>query len=146
MTIIALPPLERTLPALLTRQADRFGDRPLVTVGGQTWTLRQARDIAARRGGSLRQAGIQRGDRVAALCGNTPELLELALGCGWIGAILVPLNTAAMGPQIGYYLRDSGARLLVIEHRLSRPPRSQRRLPAPASLGSRRRPRRPDPG
>jgi crotonobetaine/carnitine-CoA ligase len=85
-------------------------------VDDQTWTFPQARDIAARRGGSLRQAGIQRGDRVAALCGNTPELLELALGCGWIGAILVPLNTAAMGPQIGYYLRDSGARLLVIDH------------------------------
>ena len=116
MTIATLPPLERTVPILLTRQADRFGDRPLVTVDDQIWTFHQARNIAASRGGSLRQAGIRRGDRVAALCGNAPELLELALGCGWIGAILVPLNTAAMGPQIGYYLRDSGARLLVIEH------------------------------
>ncbi|HEY4174033.1 MAG TPA: ATP-dependent acyl-CoA ligase, partial [Rhodopila sp.] len=45
------------------------------------------------------------------------ELLELVLGCGWIGAVLVPINTAAMGPQIGYYLRNCGARLLVTEHR-----------------------------
>ena len=32
--------------------------------------------------------------------------------------MLVPINTAAMGPQIGYYLRDSGARLLVAEQRV----------------------------
>jgi carnitine-CoA ligase len=107
--------MDRTLPGMLVAQAARHRDRPLVTVGVQTWSFRQACAIAARRGGSLRQAGIQRGDRVAALCGNSPELLELALGCGWIGAVLVPLNTAAMGPQIGYYLRDSGARLLVAE-------------------------------
>jgi carnitine-CoA ligase len=115
MTTTSLPPMDRTLPAMLKTQAARHGDRPLVTMGGQSWSFRQACDFAARRGGSLRQAGIRRGDRVAALCGNVPELLELALGCGWIGAVLVPLNTAAMGPQIGYYLRDSGARLLVVE-------------------------------
>ena len=110
-------PMDRTLPALLRLGAERHGGRPLVTVNATTWTVSEACVIAARRGGSLREAGIQRGDRVAALCGNCPELLELVLGCGWIGAVLVPINTAAMGPQIGYYLRDCGARLLVAEHR-----------------------------
>ena len=36
----------------------------------------------------------------------------VARGCG---AAAVPINTAAMGPQIGYVVRDSAARLLVIE-------------------------------
>jgi crotonobetaine/carnitine-CoA ligase len=117
MTATPLAPLDRTLPAMLTLQAQRHGDRPLVTVGDTTWTFEQARAIAACRGGSLRNAGIRRGDRVAVLCGNRRELLELFLGCGWIGAVLVPLNTAAMGPQIGYYLRNCDARLLVVEQR-----------------------------
>jgi crotonobetaine/carnitine-CoA ligase len=107
----------RTLPAMLMARAKDGGERPLVTAGASTWTVAEACDIAARRGGSLRDAGVLRGDRVAALCGNGPELLELVLGCGWIGAVLVPINTAAMGPQIGYYLRDCGARLLVAEER-----------------------------
>jgi crotonobetaine/carnitine-CoA ligase len=110
-----LAPMDRTLPSMLRSQADP--DRALVTVGAITWTVAQACQIAARRGGSLRDARVQRGDRVAALCGNGQELLELVLGCGWIGAVLVPINTAAMGPQIGYYLRNCGARLLVTEHR-----------------------------
>jgi carnitine-CoA ligase len=112
--MVAAP--DRTLPNLLRLGAERYGDRPLVTVSGTTWTFAQACSIAAARGGSLRDAGIRRGDRVAALCGNCSELLELVLGCGWIGAVLVPVNTAAMGPQIGYYFRDCGARLLVAEH------------------------------
>ncbi len=117
VSIPPFAPLDRTLPRMLSLQAERHGDRPLVSVHAQSWTVREACDIAARRGGSLRAAGIQRGDRVAALCGNGPDLLELVVGCAWIGAVLVPINTAAMGPQIGYYLRDSGAKLLVLEER-----------------------------
>src|ERR1700742_1898292 len=112
-----LPPMDRTLPAMLRSRAQADPDRALVTIGATTWTAARACQIAARRGGSLRDARVQRGDRVAALCGNRQELLELVLGCGWIGAVLVPINTAAMGPQIGYYLRNCGARLLVVEHR-----------------------------
>src|SRR5437879_2264602 len=60
-------------------------------------------------------AGVSAGDRVAILCSNRLEMLEIILGCGWIGAIAVPINTAAMGPQIGYYLSNSGACLFAIE-------------------------------
>jgi crotonobetaine/carnitine-CoA ligase len=49
------------------------------------------------------------------MCGNRVEFLEVFLACGWIGAVSVPINTASMGPQIQYFLANSGARLLVIE-------------------------------
>ena len=71
--------------------------------------------IVARRAGALRAAGIARGDRVALMCSNRAELLETFLACGWIGAVAVPINTASMGPQIEYYLTNSGAKLLVLE-------------------------------
>jgi crotonobetaine/carnitine-CoA ligase len=108
-------PPERTLPALLQRQARRYGDKPLVAVAGAAWTYRDAMQVAARRGAALRAAGVGRGERVAILCGNRAEFLEAFLGCGWIGAVAVPINAASMGPQIGYVLADSGARLLVVE-------------------------------
>jgi crotonobetaine/carnitine-CoA ligase len=65
----------------------------------------------------LRAAGVQRGDRVAVMCSNRAEFIETVLGCGWMGAVAVPINTASMRPQIEYVLSDSGARLLVIEDR-----------------------------
>ena len=36
------------------------------------------------------------------MCGNRVEFLEIFLGCGWLGAVAVPINTASMGPQIEY--------------------------------------------
>jgi carnitine-CoA ligase len=112
---IELAPHERTLPALLKRQAESFGDRPLMSIAGGEWTHRDASAIAAARAGALRQAGIGRGDRVALMCSNRVEFVEAFLACGWIGAIAVPINSASMGPQIEYQLANSGARLLVIE-------------------------------
>ena len=112
---VNLPRSQRTVPQMLAVQAERHGDRPLLTIGEVTWTFRDAASIAARRAGTLAAAGIAAGDRVALLLGNRFELMEMVLACGWMGAIAVPINTAAMGPQISYFLRDSGARVLVIE-------------------------------
>ena len=111
----ALPLSERTLPALLQRQAERFGERPALTLAGAEWRHADAAVEAARVGAAFRTAGIRRGDRVALMAGNRVESLSVFLGCGWIGAISVPINTASMGPQIAYFLADSGARLLVID-------------------------------
>jgi len=114
---IELTPHERTLPVLLKRQAEVFGERPLMTIAGGEWTHRDAPNAAARRAGALRTSGIARGDRVALMCSNRLEFLEAFLGCGWIGAVSVPVNSASMGPQIEYLLANSGTRLLVIEDR-----------------------------
>ena len=110
-----LPPAQRTLPAMLRFAAERFGDKPLLHLAGTRWSHREAAELTARRAASLQAAGVAQGERVALLCSNRCELLETFLACGWLGAMSVPLNTASMGPQIAYYLANSGARLLVIE-------------------------------
>lgn len=113
-----LPPASRTVPAMLQRQAAAFGDRALLSIAGVEWTHAQAAGFVARRAAALQRAGVKRGDRVAVMCGNRVEVLEAFLACGWIGAASVPINTASMGPQIQYFLANSGARLLVIEDKL----------------------------
>ncbi len=114
-SIQPLPPSERTLPAMLARGASRHGARPLLGFGAASWSHRDLPRLAAARAATLRQAGVGRGDRVAVMLSNRIELIEVFVACGRIGAAAVPINTASMGPQIGYVLRDSGARLLVIE-------------------------------
>ncbi|MDM0041784.1 ATP-dependent acyl-CoA ligase [Variovorax sp. J22G21] len=110
-----LPPAQRTLPEMLRRQADLFGDRPLLRLAGGQWSHRSATHAAATRAGALARSGVRRGDRVAVMTSNRIEFLEVFLGCGWLGAVVVPVNTASMGPQIGYFVFDSQAELLVIE-------------------------------
>ena len=137
--LAAIAPAERTLPALLQRQAARFGTQPFLRIAGGQWRHADAAAAAARCGATLAAAGVRRGDRVAVMCTNRIELLEVFLGCGWIGAVAVPIHTAAMGPQIDHVLADSGARLLVIEAqwlaRLDAPRRSGSPLEAAWVVG-----------
>jgi len=108
-------PSERTVPAMLVRQAERYADRLLVAAGGQSWTYAQTREEAAKFGATLRTAGIKRGDRVALICSNRLDFLRAFLGCAWIGAVSVPINTASRGHQLQHILSNSAARLLIVE-------------------------------
>jgi crotonobetaine/carnitine-CoA ligase len=110
-----LPPEERTLPRMLRRQAALYGNRRLVEIGGHAWSFAETLEIAARFGGTLRAFGIEGDDRVAVMCGNRQELLQVYLGCGWIGAVTVPINTASRGAQLGHILSNSQAKLLVLQ-------------------------------
>lgn len=109
------PPPQRTLPELLVRQAQRHGERALFVAGAVRWSFAQALDQARAWGAVLQRAGIGRGDRVALLCSNRAEFLQMLLGCAWTGAVAVPINTASRGAQLRHILGNSGARLLVTE-------------------------------
>jgi crotonobetaine/carnitine-CoA ligase len=91
---------------------------PLFSDRRTTWTAQQAIEAAARRAGALAAEGVKRGDRVALLCSNRIEFMEVVLGCAWLGAIVVPINTASRGLPLQHILSNSAARLLVIESTL----------------------------
>ena len=42
-------PADRTLPAMLIRQAERHGDKPLVSVGEMRWTYVETATVPLRR-------------------------------------------------------------------------------------------------
>ncbi|WP_322047919.1 ATP-dependent acyl-CoA ligase [Paraburkholderia sp. J67] len=105
----------RTLPALLKQRVARNGEAPLFSDRSTSWNAREALDAAARRAGALSAHGVCRGDRVAILCSNRIEFMETVLGCAWLGAVAVPINTASRGMQLQHILANSGARLLVAE-------------------------------
>ena len=109
------PPADRVLSTILTRQAARYGDRTLFVCGETRWTYAETVSIAAASAARLTQAGLRPGDRVALMCSNRPEFLEVYLGCAWMGAVTVPLNTALRGIQLSHILRNSTPKLLVIE-------------------------------
>ena len=108
-------PGARTVPEMLRRQAVRHGERALFRCGEQTLSYAGACDLAARSARRFATAGIRRGDRVAVICGNRTEFVDLFFGLAWLGAISVPVNVAARGAQLEHMLKTSGARLLVLE-------------------------------
>lgn len=72
-----------------------------------------ALDERSRRlAGGLRGLGVEAGDRVALLCLNHPQFVEIVLAANHLGAIAVPLNFRLTPPEVAYVLQDSGAKVV----------------------------------
>ena len=110
-----MPPAERTVAALLRERATGLAAAPFLRTGGEAWTFSEAAERAALRAGTLREAGVEPGDRVVAVLPNGPLLVELLLSCAWSGAVLVPVNTASRGPQLAHVIGDSDPKLVVTD-------------------------------
>ncbi|MEI4743936.1 ATP-dependent acyl-CoA ligase [Rhodococcus erythropolis] len=111
-------PTEMTLPGMLRLRAQMTPDAPLLSFGETHRTAEEMQNAVSSVGHMLSVDGIQRGDRVAVMSNNRTELLDFILGCGWIGAIAVPINTAARGAQLHQILGNSQSSLLIIESTL----------------------------
>ncbi|WP_256942894.1 ATP-dependent acyl-CoA ligase [Achromobacter xylosoxidans] len=104
-----------TLPSLLLEQGARWGERTWVQAPGGALRYGDAPGHAAAWALRLAAAGVARGDRVGLMAGNRHEFLSIVLGCGWLGAVVVPVNTASRGMQLQHILANSGCRLLVAD-------------------------------
>lgn len=74
--------------------------------------LSRARQIA----GGLNSSGVKPGDRVALLSESRPEWTLTDAGCMFAGVIDVPIYPTLTPPQVRYILKDSGARVLVLQN------------------------------
>lgn len=71
--------------------AERAPDRPAVKDIDRALTRGELRAAAGRVAAGLLQKGVEPGDRVALLIGNSVDFVVAALGCLWSGATFVPL-------------------------------------------------------
>jgi D-alanine--poly(phosphoribitol) ligase subunit 1 len=71
--------------------ADRAPDRPAVKDLDRALTRGEVRAAAGRVAAGLLQKGVEPGDRVALLIGNSVDFVVAALGCLWVGVTFVPL-------------------------------------------------------
>jgi len=63
----------------------------------------------------LVEMGVKKGDRVALAMRNLPEWPAIFFAGVSIGAIMVPLNAWWTGGELEYALKDSGAKLLIVD-------------------------------
>jgi crotonobetaine/carnitine-CoA ligase len=107
-------PEDCVLRNLLEKQAARFPDRDFVRFWkGETWTYAQTLTQVRRRAATLRAAGVKQGDHVLCWMGNGPDLLASWFAINLLGAVYVPLNTAARGRPLEHILNDADAALMI---------------------------------
>jgi len=98
----------------IARHADASPDKAAIRFeGAEIGYGALAERIAAGARVLAREFGIGRGDRVAHLGLNHPDILVLLFACARLGAILVPLNWRLAPPEHAFILTDSAPKLLV---------------------------------
>ena len=106
---------DRTIGRILADKARTVGDRPFLTFGGERWTYADTHALTSSYAEGFRRMGVRRGDHVALMLPNRPELLWAIWGLGKLGSVAVPINTAAKGELLTYLLDQSDSVLLCAE-------------------------------
>jgi acyl-coenzyme A synthetase/AMP-(fatty) acid ligase len=106
--------MKRSIVDYLAENARRAPDATLVHFKERKISFREMEDASARCRGALASLGIQPGDRVALVMSDGPEMMTAMLGVMGMGAIVVPCSTMLKPAEIGYMLKDSGAKLVIV--------------------------------
>jgi long-chain acyl-CoA synthetase len=110
----------RTLDGLFAARVRRSPDAAAYReyVEGSGWkdmTWAQVNRQVARWQHSLARDGLQAGDRVAVMLRNCTAWVTYDQAAMGLGAVLVPLYTQDRPENVAYIVRDSGARVLLLE-------------------------------
>jgi fatty-acyl-CoA synthase len=110
-----IPLLGHTIGADLERAVDRYGDRDALIVRHQDvrMTYRELDAAVNQLARGLLARGLAKGDRVGIWAPNCHEWVLVQYATAKVGVILVNINPAYRAHELGYVLRQSGARLLV---------------------------------
>lgn len=111
-----MPPVaERTVSATYARALASSPDKVAHIADGQEWTFADSHERSLRIAGGLAALGLQRQDTVGLFLDNSADYIHVWLGIGLGGYVGVPVNTSYKGRFLAHVLRDSDARVLVIE-------------------------------
>jgi crotonobetaine/carnitine-CoA ligase len=119
-TIFGFEAQDLTFDTVLRLRAERNGDRTFLTFleDGRKYSYRDIDLLSNRIANGLLANGVGKGTHVAVLMENCPELILTYFALGKIGAVAVPLNPAARGAFLEYYLSHSDCVAIVIADHL----------------------------
>lgn len=102
------------LATRLADTAERVPERVAIRWQDRTITYAELEGRVSAAAGGLQHLGVEPGDRVGLMLGNTPPFVEAFLGALRAGAVVVPINTGLTGPEVAQILADCSARVLVV--------------------------------
>jgi fatty-acyl-CoA synthase len=109
---------ELTPVSFLRRSAYMFPEKIAVVYGGRRYSYSELEERVNRLSSRLREAGLEKGDRVAFLCPNTPPMLEGHFAVPAAGLVLVAINTRLGKDEVSYIVEHSGAKMAFVDAEL----------------------------
>lgn len=94
------------------------GDKVAIYCGDETFTYAQLAEMANRVGNALKDLDIEAGSRLMMLLLDTPAFPATFFGAIRAGIIPIPVNTVLQAHDYEYFLKDSGAKVVVVSEML----------------------------
>ncbi|MDX2340155.1 AMP-binding protein [Micrococcus sp. M4NT] len=104
-----------TLPGVLASTARRVPDRPALRWGESSLTYGELDRTVTRLAAELADRGVQRGDRVVLVAGNTMAFVVGIYGALRAGAIAVPVNPRSAAPELRHFLADTESSMVLVD-------------------------------
>jgi fatty-acyl-CoA synthase len=101
--------------SLLKWAADVYPERPAVVHGESARSWAEVYRRCCRLASALKQRGIGRGDTVAVMASNTPEMFEAHYGVPMAGGVINALNTRLDAEAVAFMLSHGEAQLLITD-------------------------------
>ena len=105
--------------SFLIRAAEVYPNRTSIIHGKKQFTWSETYKRSKQLASALSKRGIGKGDTVAVLCFNTPEIYETHFGVPMIGAVLNTINIRLDVDTIRYILEHGEAKALITDNELS---------------------------
>ena len=99
----------------LTLNAQRTPGKVALIQGDERWTYRQLDAWTSHLAVALREAGLQRQERVAILMDSCPQSVIAMYGALKANAVFVTLDGGMKAPKLQYILQNCGARILIAQ-------------------------------
>ncbi|MDO8942201.1 MAG: AMP-binding protein, partial [Desulfobacterales bacterium] len=113
MSPSALQIREYTFANVIASRAQEIGERTFLLFEDQRYSYADLHRITNALANGLLAQGVGKGAHVALVLDNSPAMVWYYLALGKIGAVAVPLNTAARGELLGRYLRQADVSCVV---------------------------------
>ncbi|MEO8755731.1 MAG: AMP-binding protein [Casimicrobiaceae bacterium] len=113
--MIDFPLQDRVLPHILKRAADDQPDWPFILHGDDVHRYGDVELQSTQLAHGLRRWGVTRGSRVAIMLDNSPEYVLTLFAVAKLGALNVPINVAARGELLRYYMEDAQCTHVVVQ-------------------------------
>ncbi|PWA12791.1 AMP-dependent synthetase [Pueribacillus theae] len=104
-----------TLSGLFQKAFFKYRERTAVTINNQAYTYEMLYKSANRVAHALKEKGVKRNDSVALLMSNCYEYVASDFGIIFCGAAKVPLNDMLGETEIRHILKDSKAKVLIVD-------------------------------
>ncbi len=104
---------KHNLAEFLVQSAARYPHHKALYFMGKEMTYTELLHAARRFANAIRELGVGKGDRVAIMLPNCPQLVIAYYGTLFAGAVVVMTNPLYMQRELEHQLKDSGASLIV---------------------------------